>query len=64
MSASIWLLPSFEKNRVYIKNNDIFDSGGWLKMKLLNQIFKRKITIAKGDKLAYLFLLNTIGKKY
>ena len=34
MSARISLLPSFEKNRLYMQNNDIFDSGGWLKMKL------------------------------
>ena len=39
MSARIWLLPPFEKNRVYIQNNDIVVSGGWLKVELLNQIF-------------------------
>ena len=52
-----------EKNRVYIQNNDIIDCGGWLKMKLLYQNLLRKITIAKGDRLAYLFVLNTIGRK-
>ena len=60
MSARIWLLPPFEKNRVYIQNNDIVVSGGWLKVEILNQIFLRKITIAKGDRLPYLFALNTI----
>ena len=60
MSASIWFLYLLEKNRVYIQNNGIINS---LKMKLLNQNFFRKITIAKGDRLAYLFVLNTIGKK-
>ena len=60
MSASIWFLYLFEKNRVYIQNNGIVNS---LKMKLLNQNFFRKITIAKGDRLAYLFVLNTTGKK-
>ena len=39
MSARIWLLTSFEKNRVYVKNNEIIDFSGWLKMKLLNQFF-------------------------
>ena len=63
MSERIWLLPSFENNRVHKQNNGIVHSGGWLKMELLNQNFLRKITIAKGDRLAYLFVLNTIGKK-
>ena len=26
MSARIWLLPSFEENRLYIQNNDVLDS--------------------------------------
>ena len=39
MSARFWLLPPFEKNRVYIQNNDIVVSGGWLKVELLNQFF-------------------------
>ena len=60
MNASIWFLYLFEKNRVYIQNNGIVNS---LKMKLLNQNFFRKITTAKGDTLAYLFVLNTLGKK-
>ena len=47
MSTRIWLLPWFEKNRAYMQNNDIFDSGRWLKMELLNQILLRKVTIAK-----------------
>ena len=42
ISVQVWLLPSFEKNRVHIQNNDIVDSGGWLKMELLNQKFLRK----------------------
>ena len=63
MSERIWLLPSFGNNRVHKQNNGIVHSGGWLKMELLNQNFLRKITIAKGDRLAYLFVLNTIGKK-
>ena len=45
-----------------MQNNNIVDSGGWLKMKLLNPNFLRKITIAKGDRLAYLFALNSTGK--
>ena len=51
-----------KKNRVYIQNNEIVGSGGWLKMKLLHQKFLRKITIAKGDRLTYLFVLNTMSK--
>ena len=62
VSARIWLSQSFKKNRVYMQNNNIADSGGWLKMKLLNPNFLRKITIAKGDRLAYLFALNSTGK--
>ena len=62
MSARIWLLTSFEKNRVYVQNNEIIDFSGWLKMKLLNQFFMKKIAIAKGDRLAYLFVLSTIAK--
>ena len=46
-----------------MQNNNIVDSGGWLKMKLLNPNFLRKITIAKGVRLAYLFALNSTGKK-
>ena len=53
MSERIYLLPSFENNRVHIQNNGIVHCGGWLKMELLNQKFLRKITIAKGDRLAY-----------
>ena len=37
MSALIWLFLSFEKTRVYKQHNDIVDSGGWLKVELLNQ---------------------------
>ena len=32
-------------------------------MKLLNQNFWRKITVAKEDRLAYLFALNTVENK-
>ena len=63
MSSRIWLSPSFEKIRLYMQNIDIVDFGGWLKMNLLNQNLLRKITIAKGDRLAYLFVLNTFRKK-
>ena len=42
ISARIWILTSFEKNRVYIQNNEIIDFSRWLKMKLLNQFFYEK----------------------
>lgn len=57
MTARIFFFffwPLFEKNRLYIQSNDIVDSGGWLKIKLLSQKFLRKITIGKGDTLVYL----------
>ena len=62
MSACVWLLSSFGKNKIYIQNFHIVNSDGWLKMKLLNQTFLTEITIGKGDRLAYLFVLNTTGK--
>ena len=46
VSSRFRFLSSFERNRLYIQNNDIIDYTGWLKMKLLNQNFLRKITIA------------------
>ena len=46
VSSRFRFLSSFERNRLYMQNNDIIDYTGWLKMKLLNQNFLRKITIA------------------
>ena len=56
------VITVLESERLCIENNDTINSGNCLKTVLLNKNFNAKITIPKGEKLAYLTILNSNGQ--